>query len=72
MRPWSARRPQSLLLSLAMVIIVIALEITAVHDIQQQVGAAVPFFMAVCAPLLGGYYLWYWNFYQFGEGSVES
>jgi hypothetical protein len=55
-----------------MVIIVIALEVTAVHDIQREVGAAVPFFIIVCAPLLGGYYLWYWNFYNFGEGSVES
>ena len=65
-RPWSARRPQSIILSIAMVALVVALEITAVGYIQQGVGAIVPFFLLLVSPVLGGYYIWYWNFYKFG------
>jgi len=65
-RPWSARRPQSIILSIAMVALVVALEITAVRYIQQGVGAIVPFFLLLVSPVLGGYYIWYWNFYKFG------
>ena len=66
LRPWSARRPQSIILSIAMVALVVALEITAVRYIQQGVGAIVPFFLLLVSPVLGGYYIWYWNFYKFG------
>lgn len=72
MRPWSARRPQSIVLSVAMVAMVVALEFTAVYDIRHGIGAAVPFFILVCAPVIGGYYLWYWNFYSFGAGSNDQ
>jgi len=65
-RPWSARRPQSIILSIAMVALVVALEITAIRYIQQGVGAIVPFFLLLVSPVLGGYYIWYWNFYKFG------
>jgi hypothetical protein len=49
-----------------MVALVVALEITAVRYIQQGVGAIVPFFLLLVSPVLGGYYIWYWNFYKFG------
>lgn len=64
-RPWSARRPQNIILSVVMVALVIGLEITAVRFIQQGVGAIVPYFLILVSPILGGYYLWYWNFYSF-------
>ena len=70
-RPWSARRPQNIILSIAMIALVIGLEITAVHYIQQGVGAIVPYFLILVSPILGGYYVWYWNFYTFGT-SVRS
>ena len=72
LRPWSARRPQSIILSIAMVALVIGLEITAVRYIQQGVGTVVPYFMLLCSPVLGGYYLWYWNIYKFGAESHDD
>ena len=52
-----------------MVALVVGLEFTAVRYIQQGVGAIVPFFLLLVSPVLGGYYLWYWNFYKFGASA---
>lgn len=71
-RPWSARRPQNLVLSALSVVLVIALVATAVRYIGEGMGGFVPYLMLVVGPILCVYYLWYWNVYAFDDAAQES
>ena len=71
-RPWSARRPQSLVRSVLIVVVVVALVLTALRYISDGVGGLVPYLMVVVGPILCGYYIWYWNFYRFDEAPTDG
>lgn len=64
-RPWSARRPQSLLLSAMFVVLAVALVWQAFAYIGQGIGGAVPYFLVVGGPGIAIYYIWYFNFRNF-------
>lgn len=64
-RPWSARRPQNLVLSAAFVVLAIALVWQAFAYIGQGIGGAVPYFLVVGGPAIALYYIWYFNFRNF-------
>ncbi len=63
MKPWTSKRPQSLILSLVVVLVAVALVGTAIAYIAAGTGALVPYFMLVGGPVLACYYLWYFNAY---------
>lgn len=64
-RPWSARRPQSLLLSVVFVVLAAALVWQAITYIGQGIGGAIPYILIIGGPLLAGFYIWYFNFRDF-------
>ncbi len=70
-RPWSARRPQSLALSLVFIVVAIALVWQAFSYISQGMGGAIPYLLIIGGPLLAGYYIWYFNFRNF-EAELTS
>ncbi len=72
-RPWSARRPQSWVLSVVFIAVAVALVWQAFAYIGQGVGGAVPYFLIIGGPLLAGYYIWYFNFRDFeAEQAADS
>ncbi len=64
-RPWGARRPQSLFISLVFIALAVALVWQALQYIGQGVGGAIPFFLIIAGPLVAGFYIWYFNFRDF-------
>lgn len=64
-RPWSARRPQSLVLSLVLIAVAIGLVIQGVAYVGAGVGGLVPYLIILGGPALAAYYTWYFNFYRF-------
>lgn len=66
-RPWSARRPQNLLLSGLMIAMALALIWQGFTYIGQGRGGLIPFLIVIGGPALAIYYIWYFNFYRFGE-----
>lgn len=68
-RPWSARRPQSLVLSAVFIIVAVCLVWQALSYIGAGVGGLVPYFILLAGPVLCGYYVWYFNFYRFDEST---
>ena len=64
-RPWSARRPQSLVLSVMFIALAVALVWQAFSYIGQGIGGAVPYFLVVGGPAIAIYYIWYFNFRNF-------
>ena len=64
-RPWSARRPQSILLSLVLIAVAVALVWQGLGYISQGVGGLVPYLIILGGPIIAGYYTWYFNFYRF-------
>lgn len=64
-RPWSARKPQSLLLSVIFIVVAIALVWQAFTYIGEGTGGAIPYLLIIGGPLLAGYYIWYFNFRDF-------
>lgn len=66
-RPWSARRPQSLLFSALLVVVAILLVRQGVTSIGAGEGGFVPYLVIVGGPILAGYYIWYFNFRRFGS-----
>lgn len=68
-RPWSARRPQSVLLSAVFVVLAVALVWQAFAYIGQGIGGAVPYFLVVGGPAIAAYYIWYFNFRNFESES---
>ncbi|HEV8024865.1 MAG TPA: hypothetical protein VGP37_08265 [Candidatus Nanopelagicales bacterium] len=64
-RPWGARRPQSLLLSVGFIALAAALVWQAFEYIGQGMGGAIPFFLIFAGPGIAIYYIWYFNFRDF-------
>lgn len=71
-RPWSARRPQSVILSAAMVLVAIGLVTQGIRYISEGTGGLVPFLIVLGAPALAIYYVWYFNFYRFDESPSST
>ena len=71
-RPWSARRPQSLVLSLIFVIVAVALVMQAFDYIGRGIGGAVPYFLVLAGPAMAIFYIWYFNFRDFDAGLPEE
>lgn len=70
-RPWSARRPQSLVLSLVFVALAVALVWQAFAFIGQGVGGAIPYILIIGGPGIAAFYIWYFNFRDF-EAEAEA
>lgn len=66
-RPWSARRPQSIVLSAGLWILAILLVQQGLTGIDGGRGGIVPYFIIVGGPVLAAYYTWYFNFRRFGS-----
>ena len=66
-RPWSARRPQSILLSVLLIAVAIALVWQGLGYISQGIGGLVPYLIIVGGPVMAAYYTWYFNFYRFED-----
>ena len=64
-RAWSARRPQSLLLSVIFIVVAAALVWQAFDYIGRGMGGVVPYLLVVGGPVLAGYYVWYFNILDF-------
>lgn len=56
--PWSSRAPQKYLLSVAAIVICVALIATAVAYISAGTGGIVPFLMIAVAPILTAVYVY--------------
>jgi len=68
-RPWSARRPQSLVLSAVLILLAAVLVWQALSYIGEGVGGLVPYLMLFAGPALAVYYTWYFNFMKFDEAA---
>jgi len=66
-RPWSARRPQNVLLSLVFIVLAVFLVRQGVLSIAQGEGGFVPYLIIIGGPALACYYTWYFVFRRFGE-----
>jgi hypothetical protein len=66
-RPWSARRPQSIVLSVVLVAVAVALVLQGLAYVGQGVGGLVPYLIILGGPAIAAYYVWYFNFYRFQE-----
>ena len=64
-RPWSARRPQSLVLSLGFVVLAVALVMQAFSYIGQGIGGVIPYVLVLAGPAVAIFYIWYFNFRNF-------
>lgn len=69
-RPWSARRPQNLVLSLLFVILAVALVLQAFAYIEQGIGGVIPYVLVLAGPAVAVFYIWYFNFRDF-EAEAE-
>ena len=59
MRPWSARRPQNLVLSGLLIVLGLALAWQGLAYIRDGVGGVIPYFILILGPALAIYYTWY-------------
>lgn len=64
-RPWSARRPQNLFLSLIFIVLAIALVMQAFSYIGQGIGGVIPYVLVLAGPAVAIFYIWYFNFRDF-------
>lgn len=64
-RPWSARRPQSFVLSGILIAIGLALAWQGISYIRSGVGGVIPYFILILGPALGIYYTWYFTIRDF-------
>jgi len=64
-RPWSARRPQNLVLSLVFIVGAVALVMQAFAYISQGVGGLIPYVLVLGGPAIAIFYIWYFNFRNF-------
>lgn len=64
--PWSTRRPQSLILTVVVLAVLVGVVIAAVNYINEARGGVVPVLMLAVAPVLAIYYVWYFNFSRRG------
>ncbi len=67
LRPWSARRPQNLVLSAVLIVIGIALAWQGFVLIGEGAGGVVPYFIIILGPALAIYYTWYFTVRDFDE-----
>lgn len=58
-REWSRRAPQRYIIPAVITFVMAAVVWSGVNYVQQGVGGAVPFLMIAVAPLLAGYYIWF-------------
>ena len=61
LRPWATKRPQSLVLSVIVVALGIAVVVTAVSFVAAGQGGIVPVLMMLGGPVVCGAYLFYLN-----------
>ena len=66
-RPWSARRPQSLILSALLIVVAVRLVRQGLTGISLGEGGFVPYLVIIGGPSLAIYYIWYFNFRRFGS-----
>lgn len=64
-RPWSARRPQSLVLSLLFIVLAVALVMQAFSYIGEGIGGVIPYVLVLAGPAVALFYIWYFNFRDF-------
>jgi hypothetical protein len=60
--PWSTRKPQSIILTITVVVILAGVIAAALDYISAARGGVVPVLMLAVAPILAIYYIWYFNF----------
>jgi drug/metabolite transporter (DMT)-like permease len=66
-RPWSARKPQNLLLSAVFIVLAVALVMQGLAFIREGVGGLVPYLIILCGPAIAGFYIWYFTMRKFGS-----
>lgn len=66
-RPWSARKPQNLVISAVLVLLAVALVRQGVVSISDGVGGLVPYLIVIGGPVLAAYYVWYLNLHRFDD-----
>ncbi len=71
-QPWSARRPQRYLFSIGVVVLMTAVIVTGISFIGGGEGGVVPFLMILVAPILGIFYIWYFNFSELAKGEKSA
>lgn len=64
-RPWSARRPQNLVLSAIFIVLAVALVMQAFSYIGQGIGGVIPYVLVLAGPAVAIFYIWYFNFRDF-------
>ena len=64
-RPWSARRPQNLILSAIFIVLAVALVLQAFSYIGQGIGGVIPYVLVLAGPAVAIFYIWYFNFRDF-------
>jgi Flp pilus assembly protein TadB len=60
--PWSTRPPQSLVLTVVVLVVLVGVVIAAFDYLGRSRGGVVPPLMLAVAPVLAIYYVWYFNF----------
>ena len=71
-RPWSARKPQSLVLSAIFIVLAIALVWQAFQFIDHGIGGAIPYILIIGGPGMSAFYIWYFNFRNFEEDQQQA
>ncbi len=71
-QPWSTRRPQRYFFTLGIIILMVAVVSAGFSFISGGEGGIVPFLMILAAPVLGVFYIWYFNFSEFAKGDSSS
>jgi hypothetical protein len=71
-QPWSTRRPQRYFFTLGIIILMVAVVSAGFGFISGGEGGIVPFLMILAAPVLGVFYIWYFNFSEFAKGDSTA
>ena len=71
-QPWSMRRPQRYVFTVVVVVLMVAVIATGFGFISGGEGGVVPFLMILVAPVLGVFYIWYFNFSEFARGDTSQ
>ncbi len=71
-QPWSMRRPQRYVFTVVVVVLMVAVIATGFGFISGGEGGVVPFLMILVAPVLGIFYIWYFNFSEFARGQTTQ
>ena len=57
--PWSVRSPQKWVFAAIALLITVAIVVSAITSIANDVGGLPPYLMLFVGPVLGGFYIWY-------------